>query len=277
MLLAVVVGLSVSALACGGQEFTDGEREDWVEWCWTYTDRPRCDVAGEAIQTLVNERGYDEDCTVTEARAASRGAQSNFAKCGPPDPCTEIRAEWAEAASAVPWWTDEAISLNEASGGSNQLISDLFEAADSQKTAEAKSLAESVHALDISLAETWSEASAYSSSSDPRSKDPAASAGMSEHEWETLSESEQRDWNRDWSARWRLDRGIWLSEMERERAAALAALARLAGDHTAAIRLDADSESWADVAEEWAAEARNYNRAANAMKNGGCWPTPTAG
>lgn len=148
----------------------------------------------------------------------------------------------------------------------------LLEKVQSENLAKAQSLAAQIRELDESLAEGWEEARTYSASSSPKSKDPAASAGINQSEWEMLSESEQRDWIRDWAARWRLDRGIHLSQMELERVEILTILSRLAGDHLVLYNLDARAGVWVSTVDEWKDEARMYDDAAAAMNRAECWP-----
>lgn len=99
-MLVIVIGAAAMLIGCGEVEFTDKERDKWVEWCWTYTDQSSCGELGDSMEKAINDKGYDEECTVNDVTAMARSRSRVSAdgrlfleECRPPDPCIEIKAE----------------------------------------------------------------------------------------------------------------------------------------------------------------------------------------
>ena len=42
LLLFAVFAMTTISVGCAGTEFTDEERDEWVKWCWTYTEASNC-------------------------------------------------------------------------------------------------------------------------------------------------------------------------------------------------------------------------------------------
>lgn len=137
---------------------------------------------------------------------------------------------------------------------------------------DALRIGERILELDEMLEQAWMEAQTYSASPDPKSRNPAESAGMEESQWDALSESKQRFYIRDWRTRWKLDRAYHIAKLERERAVAKTELANLSDRKSLAALLSEESEFWEGVEAKWKNRADDYVDTVKAMDSQNCWP-----
>ena len=280
--------MTAVSVGCAGTEFTNEERDEWVKWCWTYTEAPNCGELGDSMKRVINEKKWDEDCTVKDMTAlvrsrsgVSAGGRQYLEECEPPDPCIEIEEKWKESLDSIPPWTEEIIASNLPDEGSTKYVDYYVEYVKSEaasisveKMDRVLLLADRILELDKVLADAWVEVQAYSSNSDPESANPALSAGMSQEEWDSLMDSEQRIWTWDWRAKFRINRALGVAGMEHQVSNLKGELAELADDPDAALLWNSESEFWAEEVSHWEDLADDYGDAVHDMDREDCWPIP---